>query len=294
MWYKDNFLSYLKHEKRYSPHTLQSYKNDLDQFNNFCDNIGIKVDEVGSKDIRMWIVSLLDQDTAVRTVHRKLSALTTFFRYLMREDHLQSNPMDKVIKPRMNKRIPVFVDEENLNEFLNTYDFGNDFTGSRNLFIIEFLYQTGIRRSEMINLTSGSIDVHSRLVKVLGKRNKERYIPISDSLIKVYEEYFKKRQQEFPNTPYNELLLTSKGKPVYPKLIYNVVHQFLQMATTIEKKSPHVLRHSFATHLLNRGADLNAIKELLGHSNLAATQVYTHNSFEKLKDIYHKAHPRAD
>lgn len=204
-----------------------------------------------------------------------------------------SNPLSKVLKPRMNKRIPVFVDEKSLNDFLDRYEFGDDFNGVRDRLIIELLYQTGLRRNELSGLKIDSINFDNSLLRVLGKGNKERYIPMGDGLLGILREYMRVRKLVLPSTNSDTLLLTDKGMPIYPKLIYRVVHRFLNLVTTLEKKSPHVLRHSFATHLLNKGADLNAIKELLGHANLSATQVYTHNTYEKLKSIYKKAHPRA-
>ncbi len=194
----------------------------------------------------------------------------------------------------MSKRIPLFIEEENLNDFLDTYDFSTDFGGLRDRLIIELLYQTGIRRSELIGLKVDSADLTARRLKVLGKRNKERIIPFGDDLAKLMNEYTEKREQRFPASAEDSLFLTDSGLPLYPNFVYRVVNRFLRLITTLEKKSPHVLRHTFATHLLNKGADLNAIKELLGHANLGATQVYTHNSFEKLKEVYNKAHPRAN
>ena len=188
----------------------------------------------------------------------------------------------------------MFVENDKMNNFLNEHDFGTDYSGIRNRLILEILFQTGIRRAELIDLHLDSVNPDQNQIKVLGKRNKERIIPISPSLSKLIHTYINVRSSNFPGIGSSELFLTDKAKPIYPKMVYNIVNSYLKYVTSLEKKSPHVLRHSFATHLLNNGADLNAIKELLGHSSLAATQVYTHNSFEKLKSIYHKAHPRAD
>ncbi|MGC9341438.1 MAG: tyrosine-type recombinase/integrase, partial [Bacteroidales bacterium] len=200
----------------------------------------------------------------------------------------------KVLKPKLNKRLPEFIEEEKINILLDKYEFGEDFTGTRNRLIIELLYQTGIRRAELIALRIDSFQISKNQLRVFGKRNKERIIPVTHSLAKLFEDYLFIRNSTFPGLEMDNLFLTSKGKQVYDKLIYRIVQNFLGLVTTRDKKSPHVLRHSFATHLLNKGADLNAIKELLGHANLSATQVYTHNSFEKLKNTYNKAHPRAD
>jgi len=293
MLYKDDFLSYLRIEKRYSPHTVASYDNDLKQYHTFCEQAGSGSFELDSSMIRLWIVSLLEQGISARTVNRKLSTLKTFSRYLIRQGVISVNPLNRVLKPKTNKRIPAFVDEENLNHFLDNHEFGDDFAGKRNQLIIELLYQTGMRRSELVGLKTTSVNLSEGNILVMGKRSKERLIPINNDLGRRIKEYLELRSQLFPANNNGSLLLTSKEQPVYPKMVYRVITDFLSMVTTLDKKSPHVLRHSFATHLLNRGADLNAIKELLGHANLSATQVYTHNTFEKLKDIYKQAHPRA-
>jgi len=293
MLYKDDFLSYLRFEKRYSPHTVASYDNDLKQYHAFCEHTGVLNFELDSALIRLWIVSMLEEGVTSRSVNRKLSTLKTFSRYLIRQGVISVNPLNKVLKPKVSKRIPAFVDEEKLNHFLDNYEFGDDFTGIRNQLIIELLYQTGMRRSELIGLRTGSVNLSEGLILVLGKRNKERLIPINNDLRRRLKDFLALRNEAFPSLANDSLLLTSKGQTLYPKMVYRIITDFLAMVTTLEKKSPHVLRHSFATHLLNRGADLNAIKELLGHTNLSATQVYTHNTFEKLKDIYKQAHPRA-
>lgn len=292
MLYKNEFLAYLRNEKRYSHHTILSYENDLNQFEKFCAEVAASDDLIDSRIIRLWTVSLLEHDFSARSIHRKLSTLRSFCVFLIKEGHLTSNPLDKVLKPKLKKRIPAFVDEQKLNDFLETNDFGNDFVGIRNHLIIEILYQTGIRRSELINLSENSLDAANSIIKVIGKRNKERLIPVQNHLIELWQKYAELRKISFPDSD-NHFILTEKGQPAYPKLIYLVINNYLRLITTLEKKSPHILRHTFATHLLNKGADLNAIKELLGHSNLGATQIYTHNSFEKLKDVYQKAHPRA-
>jgi integrase/recombinase XerC len=290
--YKDDFLSYLRFEKRYSGYTIESYSNDLTQYFNFCKLSGSEEPVMDHKMIRLWVVSLMEEHISARSVNRKLSTLKSYARYLIREGVIKSNPLDKVLKPKMNKRIPSFVDEDDLVSSLEDYAFGDDYSGIRNQVIIEILYQTGIRRSEMVGLTTESVDTNDKNIKVLGKRNKERIIPLNNSLINSIVSYIDLRNKTFPGIESRSLFLTSSGRPVYPKFIYRVVNGFLGMVTTLEKKSPHLLRHTFATHLLNKGADINAIKELLGHSNLSATQIYTHNKFEKLKDIYKHAHPR--
>jgi integrase/recombinase XerC len=294
MRYKELFIEYLSFEKRYSKHTILSYKNDLNQYFEFAKNAGTSDEIPDTKTIRMWIVDQMESGITSRSIHRKMSSLRSYSKYLMQQGHLKNNPLDKVLKPKLNKRLPEFIEEEKINAFLDKYEFGEDFTGTRNRLIIELLYQTGIRRAELIALKTYSFQDSKNQLRVFGKRNKERIIPVTDSLAKLFEDYLIIRNSTFPYLEMDSLFLTSKGKPVYDKLIYRIVQNFLGLVTTRDKKSPHVLRHSFATHLLNKGADLNAIKELLGHANLSATQVYTHNSFETLKNTYNKAHPRAD
>ena len=294
MQYISSFYKYLEYEKRYSRHTLVTYECDLGQFCDFLETEGIDSwEKVSSKTIRKWMVQLLNDGISPVTIHKKVSALKSFFRFLMREQIVETNPAAGVVIPKKNKRLPVFVKEKEMDELLDTVPFTRDFEGIRDKFIISLLYATGMRLSEMVNLRLNSIDMAQKVVKVLGKRNKERIIPYYTELEKDIKEYLSARSEYFPDPGTNILILTSKGKPVYPKLIYRVVHRYLALVSTINKKSPHVIRHTFATTLLNHGADLNAIKELLGHANLSATEIYTHNSFEKLNSIYKQAHPRA-
>ena len=294
MLYKENYLSHLRSEKRYSDHTIAAYLKDIMQFLSFCTLNGFDDIVFDPKVIRLWIVELLESKQTPRTVNRKISLLRNYFRFLIREGKLISDPLVKVIKPKTSKRIPVFIEEKSLNNMLDIYDFGDDFQGVRNHLIIELLYQTGMRRGELVSLSMDSVDFSNGTIRVTGKRSKERIIPMCDNLGRLINEYFLLRNSVFPDPGEKSMFLTNKGKPVYPKMIYRIVVEFLDLVTTLEKKSPHVLRHSFATHLLNRGAELNAIKELMGHANLSATQVYTHNTFEKLKKVYNKAHPRAN
>ena len=294
MQYISSFYRYLEYEKRYSKHTLITYEVDLRQFSEFLKSQKInRWQDVSSKTIRQWMVELLNSGITPVTIHRKISALKSFFRYLMREQILDSNPADGVIVPKKPKRLPMFVKEKDMDLLLDTIPFSDDYTGIRDKFIITLLYGTGMRLSEMVNLRLMNIDFGQKIIKVLGKRNKERIIPLYKELEKETTNYLSARKQTFPNPGTDILILTLKGKPAYPKLIYRVVHKYLTLVSTINKKSPHVIRHSFATALLNHGADLNAIKELLGHANLSATEIYTHNSFEKLNTIYKQAHPRA-
>ncbi|MGD0583509.1 MAG: tyrosine-type recombinase/integrase [Bacteroidales bacterium] len=295
MDHKESFLKYLLVEKRYSNHTIISYRNDLEQFFAFLQTLGHSglVAEVGSAEVRAWIVCMMNNGISAVTVHRKISCLRIFFRWLRKEGFVDHNPMEKVVLPKRKKKLPVFVGEESLNNLLDNYDFGNDFAGIRNRTIIEMLYLTGMRRAELVGLRRGDVDLNSNVLKVTGKRNKQRLIPVIDSFRARLEEYIEVRDRSIASPMDDWFFLTDAGIKLYDKFVYNTVKRYLTMVTTIEKKSPHVLRHTFATHMLNHGADLNSIKELLGHANLSATQIYTHNTFEKLKKVYKQAHPRA-
>ena len=288
------FLNYLKYEKRYSSHTVTAYENDLDQFILFGKNL-VEDFCVGEADyhlIRQWIISLMNNGISARSVNRKISTLKTFFKFLMREAVIEKNPTDRVVIPRMGKKLPVFVQEKEMNRLLDERFFTEDFEGRRDKAVVSLFYGTGIRLSELVGIRFSDLNLGEKLVKVNGKRNKERLVPFPMEIATVLNEYITMRNELFPESG-NFLFVTSNGEPVYNKLIYRIVKKQLALVTTVEKKSPHILRHSYATHLLNRGADLNAIKELLGHANLAATQIYTHTTFEQLKKVYKQAHPRA-
>lgn len=295
MYHKESFLQYLQVEKRYSPLTVRSYLNDLNQFHKFLSDQDISTDyvEITSHDIRSWIVRLLEAKYSSVSIHRKISCLRVFYRYLRKEGIVRTDPLEKVVVPKIRKKIPSFVEKESLNTLLDDYDFGNNFVGIRNRTIIEMLYLTGMRRSELTGLRNKDLDLSGCTVKVTGKRNKQRIIPLLKKFTQILEEYLKIRNERFPENNSEWFFLSNKGNKMYDKYVYNIVRAYLSMVTTIERKSPHILRHTFATHMLNNGADLNSIKEFLGHANLAATQIYTHNSFEKLKRIYKQAHPRA-
>lgn len=295
MSHKESFIQYLKTEKRYSPHTVRSYLNDLDQFNLFLSSQELPEDptEVTSNDIRAWIVSMLDNSYTTVSVHRKISCLRVFYRYLRKEGIMTSDPLEKVVLPKRKKTLPVFVEEKSLTELLDNYNFGDGFSGIRNRTIVEMLYMTGMRRAELIGLRNSDVDLTEGTFKVTGKRNKQRIIPILRSFIPRLEEYIKIRDESVVRSTGDWFFITDRGNKLYDKYVYNTVNCYLSMVTTIEKKSPHILRHTFATHMLNHGADLNSIKELLGHANLSATQIYTHNTFEKLRKVYKQAHPRA-
>lgn len=288
------FLSYLKNEKRYSPHTITAYENDLDQFVSFGKELigDFCVETVDYHLIRQWIVSLMDNGISAKSINRKISTLKTFFKFLMREGVIEKNPTDKVVVPKMGKKLPVFVQEKEMNSLLDGRFFTEDFEGRRDKAVVSLFYGTGMRLSELVGIRFSDLNLHERMVKVIGKGSKERLVPFPLEVSGVLNEYIQLRNELFPDSG-NFLFLTENGEPAYNKLIYRIVKKELSLVTTIEKKSPHILRHSYATHLLNNGADLNAIKELLGHANLAATQIYTHTTFEQLKKVYKQAHPRA-
>ena len=295
MDHRDSFLQYLSIEKRYSRNTVRAYGDDLDDFLAFLNSDGIIFDPtlIDSKHIRSWIVSMMDGGMAASSVHRKISCLRSFFKYMRKQGVILKDPMEKVVLPRKKKILPVFVDESAMSRLFEGLDFGDDFPGRRNRIIIEMFYLTGMRRAELINLRDTDVDWDRKAIRVLGKRNKERMVPLLDDFMNEMVLYFKVREEQGFDKSGGWIFVTDRGNKLYEKFVYNLVKRYLSIVTTIEKKSPHVLRHTFATHMLNRGADLNSIKELLGHANLAATQIYTHNTFEKLKEIYKQAHPRA-
>jgi integrase/recombinase XerC len=295
MDHKESFLQYLKIEKRYSPLTVRYYLIDLDQFDNYLIAQGLseKPEDVVSHDIRSWIVHLIGNDYSSVSIHRKISSLRIFFRYLRKEGIVLNDPFDKVVLPKLRRRLPEFLDEVSIDKLLDDFDFGDDFKGVRNKIIIEMLYLTGMRRAELIGLRDKDVDLGGASVKVTGKRNKQRILPLLKTFTTKLEDYVRIRDREFPSSKREWFFVGNRGNKMYDKYVYNIVRKYLSMVTTIEKKSPHVLRHSFATHMLNKGADLNSIKEFLGHSNLSATQIYTHNSFEQLRKIYKQSHPRA-
>ena len=288
---QDNFIQYLQFEKRLSGHTLVAYTNDLTQFFKFLDTTyEIKnISEVNHTAIRSWIVSLMEQKITPRSVNRKITTLKTFYKFLLRQGVVVESPMLKILSPKTSKRLPVFVEKEKMDELIDNSGFGDDFEGRRNKLIIELFYATGIRLSELINLKTSDVNLHSGQLKVLGKRNKERIVPFSNELKRSIEDYLEIKI----DSDVVEFFVSNSGKKLYEKFVYRLVNNYLSMVTTADKKSPHVLRHTFATNMLNNGADLNAIKELLGHANLSATQVYTHNTVEKLKNIHKQAHPKA-
>ncbi|MCO6500177.1 MAG: tyrosine recombinase XerC [Vicingus serpentipes] len=287
------FCDYLSHQKRYSKHTITAYKKDLEQFQLFLDKEYeiTQAKQVTSLIIRSWIVHLIEGGINTRSINRKLSTLKSFFKYLLKNELVKNNPLLKVTAPKTSKRLPVFVGENEMNNLFENISFNNDFEGLRDQLILELFYSSGIRLSELIELQLNSSDKHNNTIRVIGKRNKERIIPLAKNVNSIFTQYLLIRKEVNPSNNY--IFLTKKGEKIYPKLVYRIVNHYLSMVTTTSKKSPHVLRHTFATHMLNNGADLNSIKELLGHANLSATQVYTHNTIEKLKNIHKQAHPKA-
>ncbi len=288
----ERFLTYLQHEKRYSQHTLTSYKNDLQQFSNFLEaEYSItEPQDITHQFIRSWLVHLSEQNTGTRSINRKISTLRSYFKFLLKRKLVEKDPTLKVIAPKVEKRLPEYVEVADMEKVLHQIDYGEGFSGMRDRMLIATFYFTGIRLSELISLKESDVNLLSKQMKVLGKGNKERIIPLSENILTDLTLYIEEKKRLFPT---GMLFITDKGKALYPKFVYRKVNKCLSLVTTMSKKSPHVLRHTFATHLANKGADINAIKELLGHADLSATQVYTHNNIERLKDVYKQAHPKS-
>jgi len=290
------FLRFLQYEKRFSQHTLTAYGTDLKQFFDFMGQTyqAQKPEEITPFFIRSWIVSLLDRKIDSRTVNRKISSLKTYFKFLMREKTISQNPMLKIVSPKTAKKLPVIVDRQKMDQLLDGVAFKEGFEGIRDKLIINMFYQTGMRLAELIGLKDKNVDLYNLTLKVLGKRNKERIIPITPEMKEAIVVYLNERNNIIDEKIKSEyFFIKGDGNKLYPKFVYKVVNVMLSQVTTNKKRSPHVLRHTFATEMLNSGAQINAIKEILGHSSLAATQVYTHNTIDKLKNIYKQAHPKA-
>ena len=289
------FIDYLKFEKRYSAHTIQAYGDDLVSF---FDHTALQFGEIELSAItpavvRSWLASLKDEGLSSRSVNRKISSLRSFYKYQLRSGMVEQSPMTAVTSPKVSKRLPVYVEEKDMAALLGEIRFPDTWEGWTDRLLLAIFYHTGMRLSELVGLREKQIDGGKRVLKVLGKGNKERVIPVSPVLVEGIQAYIRKKRAELESPDTEYLLVSSKGKKLYPEYLYRSVKKYLAQVTTIDKKSPHVLRHTFATHLMNQGAELNSVKELLGHSSLAATQVYTHNTIEKLKDVYKKAHPKA-
>jgi integrase/recombinase XerC len=295
MDYISEFIEYLGHEKRYSKHTITSYENDLYKFRDFC-MVFYRLEDIlkiNNKMARKWVVHLIDKGYSRVSVKRKLSSLNSFYKFCRFRGYTDINPVRNVHLPRQPKRIPEFVSETSIEDLLNPDFYSDDFPGVRDLLIIYMLYSTGIRRDELITLKTDNIDLQRCQIKVTGKRDKERIIPFPSEMGPVIQKYLRTKNNAFSNYKEETLFITDNGKALYGNYVYRTVKKHLLRVSSLNKLSPHILRHTFATHLLNNGADLNSVKELLGHSNLAATQIYTHSSFEKLKKVYNQAHPRA-
>ncbi|MDO3642498.1 tyrosine-type recombinase/integrase [Mucilaginibacter sp. L3T2-6] len=301
----DRFIRYIKFEKRYSAHTVSAYQSDLDQFISFLNNPDnltpapnpeiTHPSQITHHLVRNWMVELMNRKIIARSVNRKIATLRKYFKFLLQECIIEVNPASKITTPKIPKNLPVVVEDVKLSQLLDDSDvFSSDFKGVRDKLVIEMLFGTGMRLSELLGVKDTDVNLYEGTIKVLGKRNKERIIPVNSELKILIAEYQQlKKKQDFSGNNSLTLIVTDKGANAYPKLIYLIVQKYLSYISTQNKKSPHVLRHTFATSLLNRGADLNAIKELLGHANLSATQIYTHNSVERLKSIYKQAHPKA-
>ncbi len=287
------FLQFLQFEKKYSGYTLASYNTDLFQFFDYLER---EFDaplpaEITTPLVRSWLANIKSEEGLTnKSINRKISALQSFFKYLLKQGVIVQSPMQSIVSPKISKRLPQFVDEKDMQKLFQNIEFPDDHDGRTQRLVLLLFYSTGIRLSELINLKESNIDWSYSQIKVLGKGNKERLIPVSNELLSSIKNYIAQK----PVANHTDVVFTnSKGKPLYPKMVYNFVKKYLGATTSIEKRSPHILRHTFATHLMNNGAELNSVKELLGHSSLASTQVYTHLTIEKLKEVYKQAHPKA-
>jgi len=291
----ESFLGHLTFQKRYSQHTIISYRNDLTAFFNFiaAEFDTTSLTEIKSPFIKTWLADLKEGGMESKSLNRKISSLKSFFKFQLKQGVLLSSPMTTVISPKIKKRLPQYVAEKDIDTLFRYVEFPDTWEGKTHRLILELFYNTGMRQAELVNLKESQIDPGNCNVKVLGKGKKERILPLSRKLMEQLKLYMNFKRTQFDQCNDEFLLCNEKGRCLYPKYVYNAVKKYLTAVTTIDKKSPHILRHTFATHLMNNGADLNAVKELLGHSSLAATQVYTHNTIEKLKNVHKMAHPKA-
>ena len=290
----NTFLDYLKFEKRYSQYTIISYQNDLEQFFGFLMSQfdAPTIEKITGSFVRSWLAELKGDEMTAKSINRKISSLKSFFKHQMKTGVVTETPMSVIISPKISKRLPSFVEEKDIDTLFEHVTFTDDWKGRTERLVLQLFYSTGMRLSELINLKETQIDPSYQQIKVLGKGNKERILPVEKGLMDDLQLYIADKHAEF-KLQVSNIFVNEKGKPLQARSVYGFVKQYLSQVTTIQKKGPHILRHSFATHLMNHGADLNAVKELLGHSSLAATQVYTHNTIEKLKEVFNKAHPKA-
>lgn len=292
--YKSSFINYLKYEKRYSPHTIKAYEMEVQAYLDFLEAEGMPFEEVDYKFCRYYFATMKEQGKSATSVNRAISVIKSYYKFLQREGMVSSSPVHLIKALKVGKKLPVVVEKEKMVTLLEEMETMEDsFENSRDFIIMELLFGTGIRLAELLEIKERDVDFLNKKILILGKRNKLRFVPIHSTLIEELKRYLQKKNEKHFDNISEHLIVTKEGKKAYPKLVYRVVNKYLSIITSQQKKSPHILRHSFATTLLDNGADLNAIKELLGHAGLSATQIYTHNSVERLKNIYKQAHPKA-
>jgi integrase/recombinase XerC len=295
LYHISEFTDYLTFQKRYSQHTVTSYKNDLTGFFNFIEEqYGfISLPEIKVSMVRSWLALLKEHKITSKSINRKISTLKSFFKFQLKMGKIDMNPATSVASLKLKSRLPSFIDQKDINTLFQHVEFPDSWEGKTNRLLLMIFYQTGIRLSELISIKESQVDLSNGTLKVFGKGNKERIIPVNNELLRQINLYVKEKNGQLDTSKNRVLLINKNGKKLYPKYVYNIVRKYLGEVSTNERKSPHVLRHSFATHLTNNGADINAVKELLGHSSLASTQIYTHNSITKLKEIHKQAHPKS-